>query len=299
LLANIYLRSAYPTDSMELLWLPFSIATIMLYGLGQVFAKETRTGIASSNYLLILGANIFVIWILYWFLLRQPGSHSASAWAQAAFGAALSGGAYITYYEALKHGKVSITGTVAGAYAPWTVFLALVFLGESMSLGEGMGVVLVVAGMLLFTYSSGNGDEKKTELLGIGFAVASLFMWGTSAAVSKGAISEIGDTNFVGVYALICPSLWFVYWLMSTKGKLEMPKASRRMLELSMLFLAAGGITLYLGFANGDVSIVSPITNLYPLVTIAAAKIRLKENLTLRQYVALAMLLIAIPLFSF
>ena len=55
---------------------------------------------------------------------------------------------------------------------------------------------------------------------------------------------------------------------------------------------------MYVAFANGNVSIVSPITNLYPIVTIAVAKIRLKELLTPRQYVALAMLLVAVPLFS-
>jgi drug/metabolite transporter (DMT)-like permease len=78
-----------------------------------------------------------------------------------------------------------------------------------------------------------------------------------------------------------------------------MPKADLRILELSLLFLAAGGVMMYLAFANGNVSIVSPITNLYPVLTIAAAKIRLKESLTLRQYAALAMLLVAVPMFSF
>jgi uncharacterized membrane protein len=70
------------------------------------------------------------------------------------------------------------------------------------------------------------------------------------------------------------------------------------MLLLSTTFLAAGGVTLYLAYANGNLSIVSPITNLYPVLTIAVAKIRLKEKLTARQYTALAMLLAAIPLFS-
>jgi transporter family protein len=284
---------------MELLWLPFSLATIMFYGIGSVFAKETRTGVASANYLLLLAGNISVMWLAYWALFREPGSYDMATWLQAIAGAALSGMAYISYYEAIKHGKVSIVGTVAGAYAPWTVFLALVFLGESMSLGEAAGVALVVAGMLVFTYApNGNNGNGKTGLLGIAFAVASLFLWGTSAAVSKGAISEVGDTNFLGVYAIVCPLLWLAYWLFSTRGKFELPKANLRILELSMLFFAAGGITLYLGFANGPVSIVSPIMNLYPLVTIIAAKMRLKEALTRRQYVALAMLLAAIPLFS-
>ena len=286
-----------PRD-MELLWLPFSLATIMMYGLGQVFAKETRTNVSSANLLLLLGSNILIMWAAYWLIFREPGTFSTSIWLQAVIAAALSGLAYVSYYESLKHGKVSIVGTIAGAYAPWTVVLALVFLGESMSLGEALGVVLVVLSMLVFTYSTGNNGERKTELLGIAFAICSLFFWGTSAAVAKGAISELGNTNFIGVYALVCPAIWLVYWLGREKGKFEMPKSNRWLLELSLLCFAGGGITLYLAIQNGPVSIVSPITNLYPILTIAVAKVRLKEKLTTRQMVALAMLFLSIPLFS-
>ena len=284
---------------MSLLWLPFSLATILLYGFGQVFAKETRTNVSSANILLLMGGNMLVMWLGYWAIFREPGSYDAATWFQAAAAAALSGAAFVTYYESMKHGKISVVGTIAGAYAPWTVILALVFLGESMSLGEGLGVVLVVSAMLLFTYSIGDNGDKKTELLGIGLAIASLFFWGTSAAVAKGAIDKMGETNFVGLYALVCPAIWLVYWLVTDKGKFEMPKSNKWLLELSLLFIAGGGITLYIAIANGNVSIVSPVTNIYPLLTIVVAKARLKEKLTTRQMIALAILFASIPLFSF
>jgi drug/metabolite transporter (DMT)-like permease len=284
---------------MSLLWLPFSLATILMYGLGQVFAKETRTNVSSSNILLLLGGNMFVMWLGYWAVFREPGTYDAAIWLQAIAAAALSGAAFVTYYESMKHGKISLVGTIAGAYAPWTVVLAIVFLGESLTLGEGLGVVLVVLAMLIFTYSAGDNGDKKTELLGIALAIASLFFWGTSAAVAKGAIDEIGDTNFIGLYALVCPSIWIVYWLATERGKFEMPKSNKWILELSMLFIAGGGVTLYLAIGNGNVSIVSPVTNLYPILTIAVAKVRLKERLTTRQMIALAILFASIPLFSF
>jgi transporter family protein len=284
---------------MELLWLPFSLATIFFCGIGQVFAKETRAKVPSSTLLLILGGNMFAMWTVYWFFFRQPGPFSLEVWLQAAIGAALSGLAYLTYYESLKHGKVSIVGTIAGAYGPWTVVLAVTFLGESMSLGEAAGVSLVVAAMLIFAYSTNGESQRRTELVGIAFATASLFFWGTSAVIAKGAIDKIGNANFLGLFGIIGPAIWVVYWLASDKGRIEMPEANKRILELSMLFLAAGGITLYLAIQNGNVSIVSPITNLYPLLTIAVAKVRLKEKLSGRQMIALAMLLVSIPLFSF
>ncbi|UCE91223.1 MAG: DMT family transporter [Methanobacteriota archaeon] len=283
---------------MDLIWLPFSVATIFFYGVGQVLAKKSRASLSSANYMLLFGVTVFAIWGLYWIALREPVPHETSSWAKACVAAALSGGAYITYFEAIKHGKVSIVGTVVGAYAPWTVVLALVFLGEALSLGEGIGVALVVAGMLVFTYPSGNDENGRTERLGIIFALGTFFLWGTSAALSKDAITEIGQTDFIGVFAVVCPLMWVIYWLAATKGRLEKPTGDRRTLALTMLFLAAGGITMYAAFANGNVSIVSPITNLYPMVTIAVARFRLGESLTLRQYGALATLVAAAPLFS-
>jgi drug/metabolite transporter (DMT)-like permease len=283
---------------MELMWLPFSLATIFFYGVGQVFAKETRAAVPSANLLLLFGANVFVIWIVYWFAFGDTGPYPTSAWLQAVIAAALSGISYITYYESMKHGKISILGTIAGAYAPWTVLLALTFLGETMTVAEGAGVALVIGSMLIFMHTAGTNGNRRTELLGIAFAVCSLFFWGTSAAVAKGAIEEIGDSNFIGVFAVVCPSIWLVYWLVSQKGKIELPKTDKRILELSLLFIALGGVTMYLAIANGPVSIVMPITNLYPIMTIAVAKIRLKEKLNAQQVVALALLVLAILVFS-
>ncbi len=284
---------------MELLWLPFSLATIAFYGLGQVFAKETRTNIPSANLLLILGANVFVIGIVYFAVFRDPASsYPMETWLLAGVTAVLSGAGYVAFYESIKRGKVSIVGTIIGAYAPWTVLLALVFLKEPMSPAEGIGVALVVGAMLLFTYSGENGG-RKTELLGLAFALIAFFFFGTSAALAKGVMTDIGPTNFIGVYALVCPALYSVYWLTTQRGKFEMPKSNKLILEMSTLFFALGGIAYYLAIQSGNVSIVTPVTNIYPLVTIAVAKFRLKEKLTLRQYGALAMLIISILLFSF
>ena len=144
---------------MELLWLPFSVATIFFYGVGQVLAKESRARVTSPNYLILFGISVFAIYGAFWLIFREPGEHSSYSWLKACIAAALAGGAYMSYFEAIKHGKISVVGTIVGAYAPWTVILALVFLGEAMSFGEGIGVVLVVLGMLVFTYRANNGGR--------------------------------------------------------------------------------------------------------------------------------------------
>jgi len=283
---------------MELLWLPFTLGTIFLCGVGQVLAKESRSGVSSADYTLLFGLHVFLMFTIYWVLFHESASFPIGTWLWAAFAASLSGFAYVVYYESMKHGKISIVGTVAGAYAPWTVILALVFLGESLSVFEMAAIALTVLSVLLFTYASGNGEGQRTERKGLILALCAFFLWGTSAVMAKDVLGDIGNTNFLLVFGLVNPAIWTVYWLASTKGKLCINGAGIGILELSLLFLALGGITLYVSFDNGPVSIVSPVTNLYPIVTVLVAKVRLKEKLTTRQYLALAMLFACIPLFA-
>ena len=263
-----------------------------------MLAKECRAGITSPNYLVLFGMSVFAIYGAFWLVFHEPGGHSGYSWLKACIAAALAGGAYMSYFEAIKHGKISVVGTIVGAYAPWTVILALVFLGEAMSFGEGVGVALVVLGMLVFTYRANNGGDARPEKLGILFALGAFFLWGTSAALSKDVMTDIGQTDFIGVFAVVCPTMWLIYWSVAARGKLEIPREGINVLTLSIIMLTFGGITMYLAFANGPVSIASPITNLYPVLTIAVAKVRLREQLTLRQYCAIAMLLAAVPMFS-
>lgn len=283
---------------MELLWLPFTLGTIFLCGFGQVFAKESRSGVSSADYSFLFGIVVLLMFSAYWLVFRGDASFPLGTWLSAAFAASLSGLAYVAYYESMRHGKISIVGTVAGAYAPWTVLLALIFLGESLGVFEGLAIALTVTSVLLFTYASGNGDGQRTERKGLVLALCAFFLWGTSAVLAKDVLGEIGNTNFLLVFALVNPAIWTVYWLGTSKGKLHVPADGRTILVLSLVFLALGGITLYVSFDNGPVSIVSPVTNLYPIVTVLVAKVRLKEKLTARQYIALAMLFACIPLFA-
>ena len=56
---------------------------------------------------------------------------------------------------------------------------------------------------------------------------------------------------------------------------------------LSAALFTVGSILLYLAFESGLVSIVSPITNGYPILTVVIAHPFLKEKLTSNQKIAI------------
>lgn len=60
----------------------------------------------------------------------------------------------------------------------------------------------------------------------------------------------------------------------------------------------AGNVAFYLALARGKVSVVVPLTGLFPLVTVAAARVFLKEHISRLQLVGLVFAAAAIYLLS-
>lgn len=54
-----------------------------------------------------------------------------------------------TYFRALKYGEVSRVVPIVGSYPLFAFLLSLLLLGEKLTLGKGLGVVLIVLGIFL------------------------------------------------------------------------------------------------------------------------------------------------------
>ena len=59
--------------------------------------------------------------------------------------------AYYGFYNALKFGKASIVVPFTALYPIITIVMAFIFLNERISLYQGIGVILAVIAMFLFT----------------------------------------------------------------------------------------------------------------------------------------------------
>jgi drug/metabolite transporter (DMT)-like permease len=61
-----------------------------------------------------------------------------------------------------------------------------------------------------------------------------------------------------------------------------------------MAMMAGGDLAVIVATANGPVSIVTPLTGAYPVVTLAFASIALKEKITKLQWLCLGLILFGI-----
>lgn len=281
---------------MSLSWIPFAIAAIFLYGIGQGLSKEGTSRVGPPVMLFIFAINAVLVWGGYWLVFRQPVEHPV-LYLYGFSAAFLSALGYVFYYEALAKGNVSVVGTVTAAFPAVTIVLAWLFLGEHLLLPQRIAVFLIVAGIVLFSY-----EKKTTSGEGKGwilFMLLCVLFWGGWAVLAKVAVDRIGQPNLLGIYACVGPAVWLPYWLFKSKGKLSVPLRALGRPELAVLFFCFAAISMYGALRRGYVSIVTPIVDLYPLVTILYARIWLKERMTRYRGVALILVLVGILLMSF
>ena len=134
--------------------------------------------------------------------------------------------------------------------------------------------------------------------IGIIFALVSFFGWGVSDLLSKVVIEKLGYYrtvffyNFTSAIPLLLFALVFV----------QIPPISFKIVLITALigFLntMVGCLMFYKGLEKGDVSVLSPISSSWGVVTVLLALIFLDEMLTLRQSYSIVLIFSGIILSS-
>lgn len=204
----------------------------------------------------------------------------------------LSGGLSLAvFYRALASGKMGLTAPVAavlGAGIPTVLTILKEGVPGNVRL---VGFILAVAGIWLISRST-DGDRSEgiglALLAGMGFAGFFLCMKqaGEGSALWIAACSRISSFVFTGL--IVVKNRDF--------GRMD-PLAIR--LGVVAGFLDISGSVLFVRATQlGRLDTAVVLTSLYPVITVALARIFLKERLTLWKTVGMAAALVAVPLIA-
>jgi len=131
------------------------------------------------------------------------------------------------------------------------------------------------------------------------YAIVAATCWGIWGVLSKGPSRELSGwmTQMLFTFALV-PSVIFAAVSKNSRVGTNKPLGLFWGF-VSGLIAAAGNIAFYLALENGaDTSIAIPLTNIYPLVTIAIAYFWFKERLNIVQCMGILLAVIGITLLS-
>lgn len=286
-------------------WVLPLAATIVFYGLAQALTKQYMANISSGAFIvlyvlvkLVLNAGVVLSWA------HQPlwGGKSTIFLDYALAANALLAVGWLFYYLALESGKVSLVGTITAAYPAVTVILAGVFIGGSERLIplQYVGIAGVVGAAVLMGWQR-DQEEGHPNLRWLWYCIAVVAFWGVGSFAAKLAYlldpmaSPDWNANYLFANAIAVTAILLPYGLWVTKGKLGAPKDLLLALIPTALFVL-GDITLFRAWNSGPTSIVTPLSGLYPVITLLYVVPILKENIETHQKVALTMTLVAIVL---
>ena len=186
---------------------------------------------------------------------------------------AATGASWLCYFRALQIGDINRVVPVDKSSTVLTILLALIFLGEGVSLPKAAAVLVIAAGIFLMIEKK---DAKGETAEGSGtyswflYAAGSAFFASLTSILGKIGISGV-ESN-LGTAIRTCVVL-VMAWLMvaiQKKGG-EVQNISRRELGficLSGVATGASWLCYYRALQDGPASVVAPVDKLSVLVTV-------------------------------
>jgi transporter family protein len=284
-------------------WLLPLAATVLFYGLAQALTKQFIAEMSAGVFVLLMVIAKVIInggsW-LFW-AKAHPFDPVAGQFVMLSLaGNAINGFAWLNYYKALEKGSVSIVGTITAAYPTVTVLLAWMFLGEKLLPLQYVGIGVVIAAGLLVAYQKDAGAAYDTGQKWMLQAGLTFLFWGMASAVFKAAFNAPGaDTISFFVHNAVMFSLVLVpYGLKDTRGKGWGTPKQLLLAAIPVTLFCIGDLALFRAIELGPASIVTPLSGMYPLVTLLYVWPVLKERVSRQQGAAIGLSLLAILLIS-
>lgn len=280
-------------------WLTPTLAALFLYGIGQGLVKKYIADVPPAQFCLYFVAAKAVVNMGFFLFNDHPPPFALEGRSFLYAGLlvyVIDGAAWVLYFESIVAGPITIVGTLSAAYPALTVVFAWLFLGETLSAWQYVGVVLVILGCVGLSYEPSNSSRKIIQKRWVPQAVSALILWGTSQTLLKYVygLPQANEANLTlfntlgGIF-----TLGFYGLLRGGAGGVQsLAEWGRSFLPMGMM--AGGDLGVIIATRAGPVSIVAPLSGAYPVVTLGFAWVVLKERLNLLQWISLVMVLVGI-----
>lgn len=287
---------------------PLNVSPGALFGLGAAIAWGVadfyiavlgrRLGWFRTTVGLGIGAAVLVV--IPFALLRPEVAMAGRDWIVLVVNAALVIPLLFTFYRALEEGPIAIVTPVVTAYAAIVVMLSLLLLRERLTLGQGLGTLAAIGGVLFASVDLRKMAEGQKRIgLGVWLGIASMIGFGLSAFVGAFYAHKYGWLVPAFFGRMIISSSMML--LAAMRRQWPWQQASPRVVlwVTAIGALEYGGYLMYArGAELGFISIVAAASASYPLIPLVLGIAVFKERLAPNQGVGVAVVLAGVLLLS-
>ena len=277
------------------MWIFYAVGSAFFAGLTSILAK---CGIRKTDSTVATAVRTVVILFFSWVMVFVVGSQdqitgiSGCTLLFLILSGAATGASWLCYFKALQIGDINKVVPIDKSSTILTIILALIFLGEGISLSKAAAVAVIAAGIFLMI------EKKVVEKKDVGrggwflYAVGSAFFASLTAILGKIGISGV-ESN-LGTAIRTCVVLVMACMMVLVTGK---KNEVRRIEKKELVFICCSGIATgaswlcyYRALQEGPASVVAPIDKLSVLVTVVFSYFVFGEKLGRKEAVGLVLL---------
>ena len=277
------------------MWIFYAVGSAFFAGLTSILAK---CGIRKTDSTVATAVRTVVILFFSWVMVFVVGSQdqitgiSGRTLLFLILSGAATGASWLCYFKALQIGDINKVVPIDKSSTILTIILALIFLGEGISLSKAAAVAVIAAGIFLMI------EKKDVEKKDVGrggwflYAVGSAFFASLTAILGKIGISGV-ESN-LGTAIRTCVVLVMAWIMVLVTGKKD---EVRKIEKKELAFICCSGIATgtswlcyYRALQEGPASVVAPIDKLSALVTVVFSYFVFGEKLGRKEAMGLVLL---------
>ena len=278
------------------MWLFFALGSAFFAGITAVLAK---IGIENVNSTLATALRTVVVLAFSWLMVFVVGSQGGIAQISGltllflVLSGLSTGASWLCYFKALRLGDVNKVAPIDKSSTVLTILLAFIFLGEPVSIPQALGVVGIGVGTLLMIAKKEVEDGKPHSKAWLVYAFLSAVFASLTSIFGKIGVENVESNLGTAIRTIV---VLVMAWVMvfvtgEQKGIRSIGKKSWVFLFLSGITTGLSWLCYYRALQDGPASVVVPIDKLSILVTIVFSSLVLKEKLSRKAGMGLALIL--------
>lgn len=280
------------------MWLLYAAGSAFFAGITSILAK---CGIRNTDSTVATAVRTVIVLIFSWIMVLaagswdQLGSISGYTLLFLILSGAATGASWLCYFRALQIGDINKVVPVDKSSTVLTILLALIFLGEGISLPKAAAVLVIAAGIFLMIEKK---DAKGETAEGSGtyswflYAAGSAFFASLTSILGKIGISGV-ESN-LGTAIRTCVVLVMAWLMVLVTGRAgavrQVPRRELAFICLSGVATGASWLCYYRALQDGPASVVAPVDKLSVLITVVFSYFVFGEKLSRRAAAGLALL---------
>ena len=294
------------------MWLFFALTTTLLWGIAELFYKKGSHEDEKYGHLkvcVLVGA-VMGIHAVFTLLTADIGydPRNLIVYLPVSFCYILS---MACSFFGIRFIEESLSDPIENTSGAMCSLLCVIFLGESIAPGVWAAIAVMVIGILGVGYMERSGDSGRSQRLGKKMAIIAFampFCYATIDAlgsfldifflelessplvgVNEENIELVANVTYELTFAIV--GLVLLAFMQFKKVKFELPKQKDKL--IAAVCETAGQLT-YVYAMSGNGAIAAPILSCVCVVSLLLSRIFLKEKLTKKQYMFIAIIILGI-----